>query len=284
MTTSLLAFDLGTLPPSERARLAVYPDDEVAAARAKPTWRDVVLSKSRTVGKTARRAVLGPLLSIPVELAIDAIAKQACGLNVCFVTRAEFKCAEFAHPGRLEPRLLYVIHPKDPNVYYPAAQFHQMVFEHKFAELLRLLVALGATEVAIEHEQGWTQEAAGSIDMPVPEATGTVDATVKGNAGAKSKILFTANYPGSTTPAIPAGLVWLPDETIWRAVAESRLQGGMEDFSLRLRYDDDFGVNANLIAQVEGANIGIGGKFTSHRDTVWKIEGRFSKACVSPGK
>jgi hypothetical protein len=60
-----------------------------------------------------------------------------------------------------------------------------------------------------------------------------------------------------------------------QVIADRRMKGAMNKFILDLRYSDDFGVNADLVAKVEGTKVGVGGKFTSHVETVWKIHADF---------
>ncbi len=47
------------------------------------------------------------------------------------------------HPLR---NILYVGHPAKPDLYFPAAEFHRRVFEHKFVEAVTLLTSLGARD------------------------------------------------------------------------------------------------------------------------------------------
>lgn len=257
--------------------IAIYPENEVAERRKYRAAGPQTSTTTRKAGRIARRLILGPLWSIPVERAIDALSDKAAGLDVRYATSREFKQANLTIPGHIKLRTLYVIHPKAPLHYLPAASFHRMAFEQKFAEAWRLLMALGATSLVVEHEHGWSREVVGKVDVPVPEEKATVGLTTKGNAGARSKVLFEASFTSSGSPSVPEDLIWYPHEPLWQAIAESRLKGGMNSFSLTLRYDDDFGVNADLIAKAEGAKIEIGGKFESHVETMWRIHGDFRK-------
>src|SRR5262249_36015264 len=64
-----------------------------------------------------------------------------------FITYDETKALKFP-PGQPRELVVYIGHPAMENVYYPAAQFHRMTFEHKFSEAIKLLMALGATEIS----------------------------------------------------------------------------------------------------------------------------------------
>jgi hypothetical protein len=230
---------------------------------------------TRQAGRWARKIILGPILSIPVERAIDALTDKASGPDVRYVTASEIADAKFVFRGQPRPRLLYAIHPADPQRYYPVAEFHRFTFEHKFAEVVRLLVALGATKITVEHVHGWSHEFAAKVAAPLTEQQATVNLTAEGKASSKSQILFDASFDGARSPSVPENLSWYPQEPLWAALAAGRIDGGMNEFTLELRYDNDFGINADLAAKAEKNKIDIGGKFESHMNTVWKISGKF---------
>lgn len=271
------AVDLSTLSPAERTLIAIYPDSEVAERRSRRTAGGQS-SSGQKAARAARWVLLGPLWSIPVERALDARAEKNAGPDVVYTTRRDLDRADFSLPGHLKMRTLYVIHPTDPNRYFPAADFHRLAFEHKFSEAVRLLVALGATNLVVEHEQGWSREMSGKIAVPVPEEKATVSMGAGGAASANSRLLFEATFKGKSSAKVPDDLVWYPHEPLWQAIAQGRIDGGMDQFALTLRYKNDFGVNADLIAKAEGANIEIGGKYESHVETEWTIRGDFRRA------
>lgn len=53
--------------------------------------------------------------------------------------------------GRFVYDTVYSGHPHQRNIYFPMAQFHQLLFKQKFAELLFLLECLGATHLSVKH-------------------------------------------------------------------------------------------------------------------------------------
>ena len=53
------------------------------------------------------------------------------------------------------------------------------------------------------------------------------------------------------------------------------MEYGMQQFSLNVVYDDDFGVNAGLKMRAQKAGLEIGGAFEDHMATTWKIHGKF---------
>jgi hypothetical protein len=89
-------------------------------------------------------------------------------------------------------------------------------------------------------------------------------------------LLYEASLAGTDKPTIPEGLVWYSHEPVWQSVAKGRTIFGLNDFSLSVTYEDDFGINAGLKAAVVKAGLDLGGKFEDHQSTVWRIEGKFN--------
>ena len=56
------------------------------------------------------------------------------------------------------------------------------------------------------------------------------------------------------------------------------MQFGLRDFTLTVRYTDDFGIDSKFAAKVSQTKLSLGGEFTKQTDTVWQIEGEFGPA------
>ena len=152
-------------PYGQRQLIAVYPDSEVAAFRSGKASMPGRQS-GWSAGRWAQLALLPAIVSIPVELALASKNAGAGDLEILPVSDSEAKHQDFkfpvTHPRR---KLLYVAHPTDRGCYYPMASFHRMTFEHKFAEVLRLLMSLGATQLTVEHEVGWSHKFAANAGI-----------------------------------------------------------------------------------------------------------------------
>jgi hypothetical protein len=201
------------------------------------------------------------------------------GLNIAFITHAEAHSLKFP-PGHPRSRVVYIADPAMTNVYYTAAQFHRLAFEHKFAEAVKLLMALGATEISVKHISGWSREFAATVSAPLAAAAplqpGHVSMSLQGSASGDSEILFRAHLKGTTKPRLVEGLVWYHHEPTWQQIAEGRLKFGLKDFSLGVRYEEDYGVNAGFKLGVEKSGLNLGGKFQDHQATIWQIDGKFA--------
>jgi hypothetical protein len=176
-------------------------------------------------------------------------------------------------PGHPREGVLYAGHPSTPRRYLPISKFHQLTFEDKFAEALRILMHLGAHEIDVKHERGWDRGFASEIDAGIPPKSG--DVSLEGDLESEKEAVYHAELAGHENPVLPDDLVWLPHEPTWQTVVEGRKNFGLEEFSLTLQYTDDYDIDAKLAADAENAGFSLSGSFEKHQSTVWEIEGKF---------
>ncbi|MEE1895603.1 hypothetical protein V0R51_22085 [Pseudomonas otitidis] len=179
-------------------------------------------------------------------------------------------------PGHPRRKLVYARHPSSSTLYYPVASFHRKVFEHKFAEAIRILTSLGAKKIRVEHEKGWGSSFGVDFSAVVPEANAQGSAGLSSSNKADDRLLFVATLKGHPTPKIPDSLVWFPHEPLWQEVARNRIDCGLKKFDLTIGYLDDYGVNAKLMANLTRASFELGGSFEEHVSTTWRITGEFN--------
>jgi hypothetical protein len=274
-----VTIEVADLPYAERQRILVAADADVTAERVaaaeamgehgKVDWRLVAI--------TAAGAIISPS-TFAVETIVGAVRKlRESGFEVLTIARSEAQ-ALVLPPGHPRDRVVYIGHPAAPSVYFPAASFHQLVFESKLSEAARLLMSLGAKELSVEHVRGWSHEFAANLSVSLPAVEGP-SATAKKTDSHQSSALFRATLIGDREPSVPPGLVWLPHEPTWQQIAEGRMEYGLQEFDLSVRYEDDYGVNLGLKAEVQKVGLDLGGRFETHQSTVWNIKGKFG----SPG-
>lgn len=271
--------DIATLPYAKRQLIVVQADEVVAATRAtqvaEPSWNSLDWKKILTITMAVKpmgMSWVGPAAILAKE-AYDAWVKaRESGLEVLQISTSEAAQLNLP-PGHPRQGNLYVAHPAMPSVYYTTALFHRVVFEHKFSEAIELLMSLGASQIEVEHVQGWSREFSATISVPIPQVK--VDANASSNASKSASLLFKANFSNEKEACLPEGMVWYSHEPTWQSVAKGRLNFGMQEFSLTVNYQDDFGVNAGLKVKAEKAGLDIGGAFGNHMDTTWKISGSF---------
>lgn len=253
-----------------------------------PALSDLTAEDLETIDRESGAAVelwslMGEAVEIPRLLAVvnadpGAIENlrtiRANGCDVAPVNAATASALKFptGHPRR---HTLYAAHPTGELTYYPFAGFHRFAFEHKYFEACRLLASLGASKIEVAVEKGWSAEyaaKAGFSWQAVPVAAGGGS-----TRGARYAVAFTGHYAPSAAPAIPRDLVWYPHEPNWQIIADGRLHHNLRQFSLELRYEDDFGVHAGLHGRlaVLPAGLDLGGSFARHEATVWRLSGEF---------
>ncbi|WP_263820579.1 hypothetical protein [Salinibacter sp.] len=175
--------------------------------------------------------------------------------------------------GHPRKETLYAGHPHARRNYLPVDRFHYSVFEHKFTEVMRVLMHLGATKIEVKHEKGWGKEIAGEVSSDAAYLSG--EGTAEAERSSQSEALYYAELDGHEEPSLPDNLSWYHHEPTWQNFVEGRMEFGMREFSLKIRYNDDFGIDADLAAQVLEMGFSLGGSFEEYQETVWEIEGEF---------
>ena len=177
--------------------------------------------------------------------------------------------------GHPRKGVVYAGHPSIPECYFPYADFHRALFEHKSCELISLLMSLGAKTITVHHEKGWSAKMSDNISIGIPSAELDNKIEAEKSRTSKEKILYNAKFKGCDNPQIPANLIWFEHEPTWKQVADGRIKYGSESFSLNLTYNEDYGINGQLKAKLVKSGLEIGGDFQEHSSTIWVIEGSF---------
>ena len=276
-------------PYSER-RLILVTDDQLAKATERHAQSARSEESPGIDWKGVAEAVILDLAPLPLRT-LNAVAKEtirswgrawADGVSAPLpIGRTDAKQIDFP-PGHPRERVIYVGHPAKPSWYITMADFHRVVFEHKFCEAIELLMSLGATSISVEHISGWSRGFSAKISVPLGDLVQPLKgkARVKGKARAKrepsrsNSILFEATLAG-VEPALPGGLVWYNHEPTWQSIAKGRLDFGLSDFSMSVLYQDDFGINAGIKIALAKTGLDLGGKFEDHQSTEWLIKGKF---------
>ena len=176
-------------------------------------------------------------------------------------------------PGHPALGAAYVAHPRESRLYYPFSSFHRLTFDHKFAELIRLLTSLGATYIRAEHVRGWSRQVGGNAGANDRQVEAAADA---GRDESRSqRVMYEAKLGGESMPRLPEDLVWFDTEDHWKAFTFSRLHHGLSEMNLELDYSDDFGITGNLKLKLEGAGVALGGTYVGHEHTTWNIRAVF---------
>jgi hypothetical protein len=205
------------------------------------------------------------------------------GLHLNLLSRSEAAALGLQfEPGHPREGQVYAANPVLPRVYYTLLSFHRATFEQKFNEALLLLASLGATRIEAEHEVGWDKKqlARLKLSLPISERLVSVGPELDINSGSTMRVMFEGTLRGRDTPEVPETLAWYMHEPAWQSVAKMRMEFGMTAFNLQVSYKDDYGINTKLTAAVAslGFEVGLGHEFTTHVQTVWKLQGSFSES------
>ena len=278
------------IPYSDRQRVVIVPDELVEAERLSrarvPAVRTAPGDGAADPGggvstATAVAAAMGRNMHTGVRAVQHASATMARSVNdraaslavrrqlgALMIGQSESGILHFdrGHPLK---NVLYVGHPAKRDLYFPAAEFHRRVFEHKFIEAVTLLRALGARRIVVQQQQGEVKE---------KERTGFIAGL--GFASARSQqsqlgAVFEAEFPGHSNPSIPADLYWYPDEQTWQMISDSRIASGAEKTSLTVTYMTDYGIDTRVVKAAAKCGIDIGGKFQEQQNLVWRLDAEF---------
>jgi hypothetical protein len=303
--------NVAALPHLQRKLIVVGLDEVVLAQRRsvleqQEKSRDAPKAASGVAGAVAAAQALGAITAVRAVAMGFAAAMPAVvpgllltsaavelfqafkkageeGLDILLISQSEAEQLTFS-PGHPHGKVVYVVHPAEPIAYLPVAEFHGKLFEHKVAEMTDLLTALAAISIEIEHLAGWNSVAEASAGVSVPNLGVEVGAEggKRGKAGRHivSKMALSPRH----APYVPKDLVWFEHEPMWKSVARARLDAGLQSFEFDMGYTDDFGVNAKLSSKAEKAKLEVGGTFSHHRDTVWRVKVIFADRKALPNE
>jgi len=268
------------LPYDDRQRIIVVPDAvwqaELEARTQGADWKLVLRECTKTLipvygwfrfGKFVREYSKFVSRSKNQKLPVTPIPESDAGQLQFFPA---------GHPRR---KTLYVANPVAPGIYYAAAMFHHLTFEHKVLEAVKILAKLGATQIEVTSVSGWGQEVGANASIPLPTHVPT---TFGGKLNRTQHTNSTINLVTDLSPRVwdgelPTGLYWYRQQPDWQAMVDLCRQGA-ESFTMNVQYQDDFGVSGGIEATAAGVGLSLGGKFQSQESTVWRLAGRWASA------
>lgn len=291
--------DIVALPYEDRRLLVVMPDLPVQKLRnlasqdSRSTAAVGVGTAAAVAGVTVAAIATGGA-ALPIAAAVLGVVGAAAlrarkttdravetlkvkGTDVRQVSRAEAKELEFP-VGHPRSKVVYAGHPAIPFKYYPFSDFHRALFEQKVAEAERLVSALGATSVTVEHVQGWSEGVGINAALGLPTALQTEVSASAGVRRSQGSYIMTKMALHPHGPAVvPQDLVWLSQEPLWQEIVRARLESGLSSFALDVTWADDFGINGSLKTRLSKVGLELGGDFTEYQNTIWRLQGEFAE-------
>jgi hypothetical protein len=237
---------------------------------------DLLNTPAAKIGAAAVTVVLGGIVGLSLAAGAYSFfrsrqSKESPG-QILFI-RKSWACDFTLPPGHPRTHVVFVGHPAEPRNYMPLADFHRYTFDHKFSEILSILMHLGATTIQVKHIRGWGHDFTQKLSAGIPQFE--AGQSVTASRRERSVILYEAELNGSDTVSLPDNLVWFPHESTWKQVVDGRVKFGLTKFSLTLQYQEDYGINLKLKGRVGKLGLDLGGQFLQHESTTWEIHGRF---------
>jgi hypothetical protein len=175
-------------------------------------------------------------------------------------------------PGHPRVGCSYRLHPlagrgnaPKENLYIPEDKFDELLFEEREAELIRLLVNLGATKISISEniDETWSNNIKGGLGANIPAAGG--GASISSNTSSQSSgvrqrefVLNPVKSHESEKVSHP-GYAWVDFEPSWQSLIFAREVGRCTKASIILKEKTAFSNNknasANLSAKMVDANL-----------------------------
>ncbi len=288
--TSNTVREIDKLPYAKRQFVLVLDDNVVEAERIakekaekegkKTNWKfigEVTLALlGIATGPTGILVTLPAAAALIIKDVVDSVTFiRNNGIDILTISRSEAKSLDFP-PGHPLNNVIYAGHPTNSRIYYPLAEFHMRVFEHKFIEAINLLIGLGAVLVNVESVQGYTKEDMKSMSLSIPAASVETEIKYDKNRNKLQQAIYTAKLEPKEDIILPDNMVWYSHEPTWQQIVKARQYSGLKEFSLKLDYNDDFGINGKLFAKISETGFDIGGEIKDYKSTNWKLEGQFA--------
>jgi hypothetical protein len=234
-----------------RAILCVSPADPNYNQWADPNvWWDIYM-KSR-----------------PVENIFNEYLKKMSGPKYkpervdILLAQKKFKFTP-GHPLKDE---LYVLHPLDPEFYYPAKDYAYNHYQEKVRYFLKMLIDLGIKKIEARYVHGINSF--GNISCKIKDE---VKIGVEAKFNKKSEYQLYAEYEPKGEPREPVNNIWLEHEQSWQSLLEQRLQGGLKNIKFEFAYNVNSGLSVDLICLIDSISVATGGKLNKEFETMWEL-------------
>lgn len=156
-------------------------------------------------------------------------------------------------PGHPLPGKLYRAHPlkSKSNRYIPIEVFDSLLYAEREAELIRLLVDLGATKITIKEKKVGQKEIEVETNA-ILSRIGGLESKIEGDINKLDEISRNLSLEGKPWSSEivekfdEKNYSWLAYEPAWRAVTHSRLEGKCLTASIELTNDDSYSISGKV--------------------------------------
>ena len=153
-------------------------------------------------------------------------------------------------PGHPLPRRLYRVHPlkKKSNRYIPVEVFDSLLYKEREAELIKLLIDLGAVEITVK-DLSSTKSKGGISAKASASAAGGFEAKTEGErekSSSETRLIKLSQKNWNSEAFNEADYSWLAYEPAWEALVHARLRGACLLSSVELNSDTSYSISASL--------------------------------------
>lgn len=199
--------------------------------------------------------------------------------------------------GVPQANTLYLAHPVRHSLYLPYEGAEEKLFMDKIREFCYLVQCLGATEVVFHSNKGMkvsesfnsTQNINGGFSNPFVEINGehSRNNSGKSNHSQRVGVDMIQTFVPTKYPYQPDDLVWLSTDSSWKQLIKQRLEGGMLNYTYKIRSNDVSQVSNNQITDIKASfrfmlqnananyNANNDTTFSKREETEWSIQVTF---------
>jgi len=162
-----------------------------------------------------------------------------------------------------------------PNIYVPISIFHDYFHNLKHSSLIKLCADLGAKEIYLEEgfENGNSVKISAKGNIPINN--NGIGVSGGGNKKQSDAIKYSYTFPNNNQNIRECDSPWLPFEPSWKILKEMRLDNHVSSYGVEYTYTEDFGINAELSAQIKGLGLSIGGDYKEMKKYEYKYNVNF---------
>jgi hypothetical protein len=151
-----------------------------------------------------------------------------------------------------------------PNTYVELGEFHEYFKQMKLEAFINICANLGAKEIRLESAEinGRAIDMHGDINYELEKVGAGVKAKVNKETGVKVTCSFSEGNK-TINPIDEADARWLETEPTWRSMYKLRQERHLQSYEVDYNYLSDMGINAELLAEIKGYGVKVGGSISN---------------------
>lgn len=255
-----------------------------------PAWPAIGMAAA--AAKKADAAKAGEPKAQPVDSQAQQVGEaflRAGGLEVVGLMDAMSGNYVFP-PGHPFPGLLYQLHPlararvEKSNVYVPVAEFDDVLFKEREAELIRLLAVLGASRIELRDTVNSRRSTQGRVVAGAAGKGGAAEAEHKATDTQMDSRIFELRGKHWSPKFVfdRKEFGWLEFEPAWDALAFARVDGGCTTATIELTKRSTFSLSASIAVQAAVVKGEASGSHSHDRDESKLVSAHFPGSLDDP--